>query len=166
MNVDIRPATREDIADVQDVAERAWYEAHAPIIGEETTEAFLDAYYDAEAFRTLVDAPERVFDVADAGGSVVGFVSGGPDEESPGTFNLNRVYVHPERWRDGVGRQLLDHFERKVAERGRERISLGVMAENDRAISFYEAAGYHQKDTFYDENIDTESYVFGKELDG
>jgi ribosomal protein S18 acetylase RimI-like enzyme len=165
MTVNIRPATAEDIDAIREISERAWHEAHTPIIGRETTEEFLEQHYDSETFHATIDDPERILDVAADEEGVVGFISGGPSEESPGTFNLVRVYVRPDRWGDGIGRQLLEHFERKVSEREQDRITLGVMADNDRAISFYESMGYDRTEEFYDGTIDTNSYVYEKELD-
>jgi ribosomal protein S18 acetylase RimI-like enzyme len=165
MSIEIRPATAEDIDAIRAVSERAWHEAHTPIIGQETTEEVLEQYYDAETFHAAIDDAERILDVAEDEESVVGFISGGPSEESPGAFNLVRVYVRPERWGDGIGRQLLEHFEEAVSEREHDRITLGVMADNDRAIRFYESMGYTRTEEFYDGVIDTNSYVYETELD-
>lgn len=164
MTVEIRPATTEDVEEVRRVSERAWYEAHAPIIGEDATREFLDRYYDPETLRAVIDDRARILDVAVTGGDVVGFVSGGPDEESPETFHLNRVYVHPDRWGQGIGRRLVEHVETKVARRGQEQILLGVMAENERAIRFYESAGFDRQKEFYDDNVDATSYIYEKTL--
>ncbi|PSQ49673.1 N-acetyltransferase [Halobacteriales archaeon SW_7_65_23] len=164
MTVDIRPATADDVAALQRVAERAWHDAHAPIIGTETTEEFLAEHYDAETFRAVIDDESRLLAVADASEGIVGFTGGGPDDDSPATFHLSRIYVDPDWWGQGVGRQLLAHLEEALREQGYEHITLGVMAENDRAIRFYESAGFDREEEFYDEAIDTTSYVYRKEL--
>ncbi len=178
MGIDIRPATREDTDGIQRVAERAWHSAHAPIIGTETTDEFLERYYDAATFRSLVENDESILDVAvndketenektgneKAEQEVVGFVGARPTEDDSATFDLGRIYVLPGRWREGIGGELLSHVERTVRERDGERIQLGVMAENERAIEFYESTGYRRDEKFYDERIDTSGYMYVKEL--
>ncbi|KZN23882.1 acetyltransferase [Haladaptatus sp. R4] len=173
MGIDVRPATREDTDGIQHVAERAWHSAHAPIIGAETTDEFLERYYDAATFRSLFEDDDSILGVAVEDGktgkekteaAVVGFVGASPTDGDSATFDLGRIYVLPSRWREGIGDRLLSHAERTVADRGGERIRLGVMAENERAIEFYESAGYRRDEKFYDERIDTSGYVYVKEL--
>lgn len=58
MTIAIRPVQSSNIEAIQTVAERAWYSAHAPIIGSETVEGFLDEYYDAGSFQSRIDAAQ------------------------------------------------------------------------------------------------------------
>lgn len=165
MAVEVRPATPADVGGVRDVAEAAWHAAHAPIVGASAVESFLERYYDAAAFERLLEADEAVFAVADGSDAgVVGFVSARPDESDPEASQLGRIYVTPDRWGEGLGRRLLEHVESRVREQGGERIALGVMAENDRAVRFYEAAGYQRVDIFEDERLDITGYTYEKAL--
>lgn len=104
-----------------------------------------------------------MFAVADDDNGV-GFVVAGPEEGANDTFHLTRVYVRPDSWGQGIGQKLLAWAENRVRDRGAGRLTLGVMAENDRAVAFYEAAGYRQADEFYDDRIDTPGYTYEKEL--
>lgn len=164
MAVEIRPAREADVEDIRRVAEAAWHEAHAPIVGEAAVESFLEDFSDAETFRTLLDRETALLVVAVDVDGVVGFSAAGPDEVSPSGFHLSRIYVAPDRTGEGVGQRLLTHTEQSVRERGGERLTLGVMAANDRAVEFYEAAGYERTDDFYDDRLDTPGYTFAKEL--
>ncbi len=166
MSIEIRQARREDTDGIQHVAEQAWHSAHAPIIGTERTDEFLERYYDAATFRSLVEDSGSILGVAvdDEKPEVVGFVGASPADGDSATFDLGRIYVLPGRWREGIGDRLLSHVERTIGERGGERIELGVMAENERAIEFYESAGYRRDEKFYDERIDTSGYMYVKEL--
>lgn len=184
MAVEIRPATPADVDGIRAEARAAWHAAHAPIVGVDAVEAFLADYYDAASVRShvadddavldvAVDAGERSdFDQGDGPGGgggpderVVGHVLASPHGDDGASFALSQIYVVPDRWGEGIGRRLLERVERKVRRRGGERISLGVMAENDRAVCFYEAAGYRRTDTFYDDRIDTSGYKYAKSLD-
>lgn len=164
MTLSVRPAGIEDIDRICEIAEAAWHEAHAPIIGTETVEEFLEEYYESDSFRTLVHDESIILAVAVADGSLGGFISVRSNEESTATYNLNRLYVHPEMWGNGIGQRLVEYAEESVADRGGERIELWVMAANDRAIDFYEAAGYTREEQIYDETIETESLVYAKEI--
>jgi ribosomal protein S18 acetylase RimI-like enzyme len=161
MAVEIRPAESADIAAVQAVAREAWFAAHEHIIGEETVEQFLAEYYDRDSLEGRLDA-ETVFLVA-VDERVVGFAVAGPTDD-PTTFVLGRIYVSPERWGEGIGRRLLRAVERRASEQGGDVMRLGVMAENDRAVAFYEAAGYERVGERDDERIGTTAYEYETEL--
>jgi ribosomal protein S18 acetylase RimI-like enzyme len=59
---------------------------------------------------------------------------------------------------------LLTNIEQKIGHHGGTQIELGVMAENDRAVSFYQAVGYEFKEEIYDENIETHSHIYTKSI--
>jgi ribosomal protein S18 acetylase RimI-like enzyme len=166
MSVEIREATPADASEIAAVAEEAWHEVHAPIIGKQRTEAFLTRYYDTESLREVIDSDGWSTHVADAGDELAGFVSGGPDDERPDLFYLNRIYLRRAYWGNGIGSRLLGAFERDVATRGYGEMSLRVMVENDRAVQFYERNGFERHEKLYDEEVGTDSYVYVKELDG
>lgn len=164
MIVEIRQATEEDADDIKRVAEQAWYEAHAPIIGDEIVAEFLEKYYDIDSLQEVLDRNEWITYVADAGEEVVGFVSGGPDGDEPELLHLNRVYVAPEHWGNSIGGRLLGAFEEDATRQAFDRIKLRVMVDNDQAVGFYESAGYDRREEIYDESVETNSYVYVKSL--
>ncbi|MFB6087587.1 MAG: GNAT family N-acetyltransferase [Haloarculaceae archaeon] len=163
MTVEVRPAKPADVRGIRAVARAAWQDAHVAIAGREAVEEFLAAYYDADSFRERIADDEAMLDVAvDGTADVVGyvFVTRGEGE----TYSLAHIYVDPERWGEGIGRQLLDHVETRVRERGGEHVSLGVMVENERARRFYEAAGYEKTDEFDDERLGVRACTYEKSL--
>ncbi|MGB2998437.1 MAG: GNAT family N-acetyltransferase [Phycisphaerae bacterium] len=56
--------------------------------------------------------------------------------------SLRSIAVAPEMRGSGVAMELIRCFERDVAEKGLSRVSLTVFADNERAIHFYEKAGW------------------------
>ncbi len=161
MTVEIRPARSGDLPAVRAVARRAWYAAHEPIVGEESVERFLEEYYSHDALVERLDA-DGPFLVADEE-AVVGFAVAGPAEK-PSVFVLDRIYVNPDRWGEGIGGRLLRGVERRVEDAGGERVRLGVMAENDRAVGFYEAAGYERIGEHDDGRIGATAYEYERVL--
>jgi ribosomal protein S18 acetylase RimI-like enzyme len=163
VTVELRPARAADVDDVRAVAASAWRDAHEPIVGRESVEAFLDEHYDADSIRGRIEDDATLVSVAaDPARGVVGFATAVPGDGA--VYDLGQLYVHPDRWREGLGSRLLVRIERRVASRGGERITLRVMAENERAVGFYEAAGYELETETYDDAIETTARVYAKSL--
>jgi ribosomal protein S18 acetylase RimI-like enzyme len=166
--MDVREATAGDVQAVQRVARAAWHAAHAEIAGEAVVEEFLDEYYSTERLREDVASQSRLFlvaeDVRDGGDGVVGFALALRSDDEPDVFALGRIYVHPDRWGEGIGSRLLDRVEGHVRAREGSRLRLGVMAENERAVGFYESRGFERVQTGHDDRLDVRRYVYTKDL--
>jgi ribosomal protein S18 acetylase RimI-like enzyme len=141
----IRPAAPEDAEAVERLRVAGWQTAYRGIIP--------DAYLDS----LTVDVPRRRrhletlpdglrSGVAIADGCVVGWISAGPcrDPDRPGPQHgeILACYVHPDWWRTGTGRLLLEHALEVLAKDGRDDVTLWVLEANDRARRFYEAFGF------------------------
>lgn len=178
VNVTVRPATRTDVPAVRRVAERAWRAAHEPLVGSDAVDAFLAEFYDADSFRERLTRDDRHLRVAvhadpgdEAGGAdavdgdVVGYTLSLPDDDDPAVFHLAHVYVAPDRWGEGVGRRLLADVETLAREAGADRLRLGVLAGNDRAVSFYERAGFERVDTGHDDRLDATNHTYERPVE-
>ncbi len=161
----VRPATRRDVDAIRGVASAAWEAAHAPLIGTETATSFFEREYDEARVRSKITSDAGIFDVAVGGDGIVGFGAATPVERSPRVFGLSWLYVHPDRWGEGIGTRLLTGVEGTIERRGGERIRLGVLAANERAIRFYEAAGYTNHNDYYDDRIEARGCLYVKELE-
>lgn len=64
---------------------------------------------------------------------LLGFVS-----VDPRTGYVDQLVVHPDHWGEGVARQLV----RAASTHTRKGLSLDVNEENERAVRFYERAGF------------------------
>lgn len=138
--VPIRPVIADDVPGIRRVAQSAWNAVYDDILQQDTIDAVLDEWYAREQIRQHVEDDDLSFFVADDGGGVRGYVSGGKNEL--GTGEVAAIYVHPEHWRRGIGTRLIDHFEAHGRERGWDSMQIRVIAENDVARSFYEKHGY------------------------
>lgn len=160
----IRPAEPGNVSEIKRVARAAWRAAHVPIVGDQAVRTFLAEHYDEDSIRARIRRDEQHLLVAVGDrGSILGFAlaSGGDDGD---TFHLAQLYVRPDRWGEGIGSGLLSEVERSVRERGGTRLRLRVMADNDRAVRFYEQAGFSQQERIYDDTLDVRSTVYEKEL--
>jgi ribosomal protein S18 acetylase RimI-like enzyme len=84
--------------------------------------------------------------VAVRGDTIVGFASGGPtrdkEDDQHRVGEIYAVYLLPEEWGQGGGRDLLAHATRALTAAGFEDASLWVLETNRRARGFYEHEGW------------------------
>ena len=81
----------------------------------------------------------------DERGRVVGFTSFGPSRDGDardGTGEVRTIYVRPEWFGTGTGRDLFARANDRLRELGYTRASLWVLATNVRSRRFYEKAGW------------------------
>lgn len=124
MDVTIRPYRDRDWEELCEIHDRARIDE-------------LRGSVDLAAFLPLADTagPEGLFDgevrVAEDGGRVIGFVAFSDDE-------VTWLYVHPDRYRRGIGRRLLRH----AVERCGPTVTIESLAGNTPALRLYEEEGF------------------------
>lgn len=163
----VRSATADDVPDIRCVASDSWYTAYGDILDESVIDGRLSEWYNEETVERAVTAEQVVYLVATVDGDVVGYASGGEGEEGgPETATLSSIYVHPDRWGEGVGQQLLADLCGRLRERGFERLRAVVLADNDVGIPFYENEGFERvaerTDSLGEESHD--EVIFEREL--
>jgi RimJ/RimL family protein N-acetyltransferase len=80
--------------------------------------------------------------VAELDGDIVGFVGVGPSRDADAEGELYTIYVAPDRWGTGVGRELIRAGEERLRELGYHTVVLWMLEGNARAQRFYESAGW------------------------
>ena len=86
--------------------------------------------------------PEMWVAVNDA--QVIGWIAFGPSRDAdalPAMGEVEALYVLPEHWSTGVGRELWHAAAARLIERGFPALTLWVLEDNARAIRFYTATG-------------------------
>lgn len=131
--------------------------------------AFLVATRESTDEGNPADATETTFAAnppsRERSGSVVGFVQGTPGERTETARRvavLNRIYVDPDSWGDGVGSALLTALERAFDD-SFETLRLHVLGDNHVGISFYESTGFERIET---QRSDLEAEIGETEIDG
>ncbi|MEO8058725.1 MAG: GNAT family N-acetyltransferase [Burkholderiales bacterium] len=140
----IEPALAADARSVAQVHVHAWQVAYTGILADDFLAA-LSVEQRESMWREAIEkkAPELL--VARVAGDVIGWVSfdASRDKGAPAdTGEIWALYVDPAHWAGGVGRALLQRAHQRLSKRGCTRIVLWVLAENARAIRFYETAGF------------------------
>lgn len=155
--VSIRRATEADARSIAEVRVATWREAYRDIMPTEfLDELSVDATESRWRDSLRSAAGNRRMQVAESGGQVVGFVAAGVPRDEPAqplTGEVYAIYVLPDCWDRGAGRQLLAAAEQDLIDLGYEAAELWVLADNQRARTFYERVGWQadggtKKDTF------------------
>ncbi len=143
MNIEIRPATAEDVPAVA-ALEQDLVRGDAP--GDPYLVRTLQRQEVEDQYRKLIASDWAVCLVATYGGQVVGYLSGGR-KDSPrwrpvNATEIHALYLHEAFRNQGIGTLLVDEFVRWSRERGAEVVEVGAFASNTRAVAFYEKAGF------------------------
>lgn len=134
----VRWARPEDAEALADVHVSSWQEAYAGIFPQAFLEG-LDRASRVRWWRRFIDGGAMVH-VSESDG-VVGFCHV-DDSDDDGWGEVFSIYVHPDRWGEGHGRELLAAGEATLASKGHRRALLWVLEANERGRSFYERQGW------------------------
>jgi ribosomal protein S18 acetylase RimI-like enzyme len=141
----IRDAQLRDAHEIAEVHVRTWQAAYAGIVPDEDL-AQLSVGQREQFWTQVLSKDERGTLVLMEGHLVVGWSSFGParDEDcDPALFaELYGIYLLPEYWAMGCGKQLYGATETRIRRTLIENLVLWVFEKNARARSFYEAVGY------------------------
>jgi len=97
----------------------------------------------AEYLRNGDDSGYR-FTVAECDGAVIGYACFGPIPCTVSSYDLYWIAVHPSKQNGGIGRQLVDDVEKRIAKFGGTRIYVDTSGRDAYVPtrSFYERMGY------------------------
>jgi pyridoxine 4-dehydrogenase len=141
----VRPATLDDAEAIASAHVRAWQAAYRGLMPQDYLDR-LDLGARVARWRELLAAPGDVFVAETAGRTILGFTGLGPSRDEDGdpvtTGEVQAIYLAPEAWGQGTGRQLMADAVARLARRGFTRATLWVLSTNARARRFYEAAGW------------------------
>jgi ribosomal protein S18 acetylase RimI-like enzyme len=130
----IRRATTADASALACVHVSSWQDTYAGLM----PATFLAAMTDAAALERRrafwerhVNSPDHVTLVAEFGGEVVAFVSGGPAHDHPGyDAELHTLYALPHAKGLGLGRRLTAALAEELQARGFQSLALWVLDVN------------------------------------
>src|SRR5215470_16747361 len=137
--VAIRRAQVADVSNVEIVARATWPVTYAGIIPDDIQRRLLDSWYSPESLRRALATPGSSLFVAESNGDVMGFAQF--VRRPPDAAELTRIYVLPDRQRDGIGMRLLDAGLTEFAGEGLKQLTVEVERDNRNGRRFYERAG-------------------------
>lgn len=154
------------VADTDAVGEvhvRAWQAAYRGAMPDDFLDGLRPDDRAAMWRRWILDESPGQRDVVEVDGRVVGFATFGAEtdgDEEPPRGELYAINLHPDYWRQGLGRQLIGHVTDELVRLGFRRAVLWVEATNDRARRFYESEGWS-----YDPGSDRVDTALGATVD-
>lgn len=137
--VTIREAGESDIDQIVEVGHRTWRATYLDLAGSDYVEASLARWWTPEAIGREVAAGRVTVAVADE--QVLGIASAGPLR---GDLVLFKLYVDPQRQRQGIGDQLIHAVLTAAREGGHQIIRLSYLDGNDGACDFYAGHGFRE----------------------
>jgi GNAT superfamily N-acetyltransferase len=143
----IRPATRDDVPAIARVQVASWHGVYQGLIPDEVIDGITVERRIAQwtAFFQRADDDEALI-VADHEGSVVGLASLGvsrdDDFDGARVGEVRAIYVDPDHWGHGHGRELMVGVEDWLRRHDFAEAMLWVLEANRRARHFYDAAGW------------------------
>lgn len=143
-NMLIRPATSADALMVAQVHVRAWQVAYRSLLPDEFLDQLRAEDRAARYDFSHMDADKPFTQVAESEGTIAGFATTGParDADCTGLGELLALYVAPERWGGGMGRELSQAARNRLLERGFVEAVLWMLDGNARADRFYRKDGW------------------------
>ena len=136
MSFIIREMKREDMKQVQDVAQKSWHSAYEGIIPRQIQENFLKVAYSDEMMEKRLN--ESLIFVAVMNNKVVGF-SNFTTVNNAGQAELSAIYLYPNHQGKGIGTALLQQGIETL--KNVKTIYIDVEKENNSGIIFYQAKG-------------------------
>jgi ribosomal protein S18 acetylase RimI-like enzyme len=146
MNSTVRPWLRADLPAIQQLLLETWLEAYGSFIPRADLAGYLHAQYSQAKLEGLFADPDVTGLVAEAEGAVVGYAKL-YHARAEQRFYLHQLYILPANQGLGLGRRLMACVEERARELGADRIWLGVMVKNVRAVAWYRKMGYTVTET-------------------
>lgn len=148
--VDIRAARVEDAGRIAEIHVLGWQGGYRGLMPQD----YLDGLDPAQRLAFRIQVLQQAdwwsrggcFVVSDDDGVLAGFADVGrsrDDDAEPGEVGeVMAIYVAPDAWSTGLGRELMNAVLTHLAKIGYGQVTLWVLDTNARARRFYEAAGF------------------------
>lgn len=145
MKINIRSAAIKDAQPIAIVHVASWAKAYDGLL----LKSFIESYNMERRKKlwtnTLTNDLADVL-VAECGNEIVGFLSyREPRGDQTGhSIELNSLYIKPEFYSLGIGRRLLENFEKRISNSAYKQIVLWALDTNQRALNFYRKHGFSE----------------------
>jgi ribosomal protein S18 acetylase RimI-like enzyme len=146
-SIQVRPATLRDAKAIAEIHVAAWQDAYKGLLPDATLDAL--SVQKRQAFwREAIDLCEPQVMVAHIDNEMMGFVGfdRSRDKGTPSTTGeIWALYAAPQHWEKGVGLALWDAARDGLQEEGCTKVTLWTYLRNERALRFFEAAGFKRE---------------------
>ena len=148
LNIEIRPITPPDVPAISALAREIWQASYPGIITQEQIDFMLEQRYGHERLYDDLEDAHKWLDQAYVDGRRIGFAF---SEVAKDEFRLDKLYIHPDVQRQGVGGQLIAHVAERARKLGYPCVVLAVNKRNEKAINSYKKYGFVVRETIVDD---------------
>ena len=164
-NLLIRPAGKDDITAIEQLARRIWPATYSNHLTPAQLNYMLDYFYTPAALENQMTDKGHSFIISLLDDVPVGFGSWSRIDKA-GTYKLHKLYVDTSIHGKGVGKKLVDYIEEKLLADKASALRLHVNRYN-KARYFYEKLGFHiigEEDVDIGQGVYQVDYVMEKKL--
>jgi len=147
--IKIRKATIDDAEGIAKVHVDTWKRCYKGIVPDSYL-ASLNYDDKTKGWKNgLINGLEENCIIAELNGETIAWVTFGKnrDNRSKDIYELYGIYVLSEYWGSEIGLTLFNHAINKIKNHNPSKITLWVLAENKRAITFYNKNGFEYDGT-------------------
>jgi ribosomal protein S18 acetylase RimI-like enzyme len=140
-------ATEADVDAMVELQLAAWREGFVPVLPSAFRVPSAEEFRPRLAESLAIPGVRKLLALGDDGGGLLGWISFGVNRDAdapPGTGEIRGLNVHPDAWRRGVGRALVERSFVLLAEEGYAEVTLWSFDGNERANAFYETLGFRR----------------------
>lgn len=148
LNIQIRPVTQPDVPGIASLAREIWQATYPGIITQAQIDFMLEQRYGHERLYDDLEDLHKWLDQAFLGDRRIGFAF---SEIYKDEFKLDKLYIHPEVQRKGVGGQLIAHVAERARKMGYPCVILQVNKRNVNAINSYKKYGFEVREATVDD---------------
>lgn len=137
----IRPLLPGEVDALCRLAHEIWHAHYPGIISKAQIDYMLAQRYTADSIRASLDS--TCWLGAWQGLVMNGFAHALADDQTS-TWKLDKLYVHPDHQRTGIGQALLERVKQYACEAGATRLVLRVNRHNTVALAAYAKYGFRR----------------------
>ena len=147
LNIQVRPATHKDAQAIAEIHVETWRVAYAGLVADDYLNGLSVEKKKAEWLDSIKFGEPQVI-VALDGNAIVGFAGYDRTRDpktKPTTGEIWALYVASDYWGEGAGLALWDGCREGLDEEGCLEVTLWCMLRNERALRFFELAGFKRE---------------------
>lgn len=141
MSLEIIAVRAPDVEAISDLAREIWQEHYLGIITQEQIDYMLGQRYNRAHLLREISDPAIEWWQGFLDGRRVAFASLIPGDGAA-TRKLDKLYVHPDVQRRGIGKALIEFAAARAQATGCRTLTLAVNKHNEKAIAAYRKHGF------------------------
>lgn len=160
-NISVRQASAADVDIIVSLGRKTFVETYGDNNKKETVAAYVDEMFNHERIKKEVNTFGERFFITYVGELPVGFTKLSENKQPKGLngkkkIQVERIYVLKEFQGFKIGKELIEKVMQVAREESYKIVWLSVWQKNNKAVQFYQKAGF----VIYD----TDEFEFGEEV--